>query len=170
MDMSGIELDSRMSEWMAKGHDRQGTVVPLWDLPTLAGAGALRSNVRDMLRFLAANIGDPETELERSMRTTHLPHEQISEQMSIGLNWHIRSAGNTTIVWHNGGTAGIRTFLGFDPAREVGVVVLTNSAHGADDIGFHLINRAVPLTPADAPTKRSEIMVAAEVLEDYVGE
>jgi hypothetical protein len=28
------------------------------------------------------------------------------------------------------------------------VVVLTNSAHGADDIGFHLINPKVPLAPA----------------------
>ena len=76
--------------------------------------------------------------------------------------------GNSTIVWRNGGTAGFRTFIGFDPAREVGVVVLTNSAHGADDIGLHLINRAVPLAPPTA--SRAEIVVAAEILEDYVGE
>ncbi len=170
IDMSGIELDSEMSEWMAKGHDLQGNVVPLWDLPTLAGAGALRSTVHDMLRFLAANTGEPKTELERAMRTTHLPREQISGQMSIGLNWHIRSVGNSTIVWHNGGTAGFRTFIGFDPAREVGVVVLTNSAHGADDIGLHLINKDIPLTPPKTPIKRTEIVIEATVLKNYVGQ
>ncbi len=170
MDMSGIELDSNMSEWMAKGHDQQGNVVPLWDLPTLAGAGALRSNVRDMLRFLAANIGEPKTQLELAMRTAHVPREKISDQMSIGLNWHIRSVGKSKIVWHNGGTAGFRTFIGFDPEREVGVVVLTNSGHGADDIGLHLINQDIPLAPPREPIKRTEIVVPARVLEEYVGE
>lgn len=170
MDMTGIELNSEMGKWMAKGHDRQGNVVPLWDLPTLAGAGALRSNVRDMLRFLAANIGEPKTQLEQAMRTTHVPREKISDQMSIGLNWHIRSESTSKIVWHNGGTAGFRTFIGFDPERKVGVVVLTNSGHGADDIGLHLINKDIPLAPPKAPIKRTEIVVPAKVLEDYVGE
>jgi D-alanyl-D-alanine-carboxypeptidase/D-alanyl-D-alanine-endopeptidase len=32
-------------------------------------------------------------------------------------------------VWHNGGTGGFGSFLGFDPERERGVVVLTNSTH-----------------------------------------
>ena len=53
-------------------------------------------------------------------------------------------------------------FVGFDPAKDVGVVVLTNSGHGADDIGFHLVNPASPLAPA--PTKRTEIEVAEEIL------
>jgi len=66
---------------------------------------------------------------------------------SIGLNWMIRKVGNAdTIVWHNGGTAGYRTFAGVDPARKLGVVVLTNSGGtGSDDIGFHLLNPALPL-------------------------
>jgi len=46
--------------------------------------------------------------------------------------------------------------------------VLTNSAHGADDIGFHLINQGMPLT--EPTVERVEIEVAANVLETYVGE
>ena len=36
--------------------DENGKVVSNWDIPTLAGAGALRSSAEDMLRFLDANL------------------------------------------------------------------------------------------------------------------
>lgn len=168
MRATGIELDAEMGNWVAMGHDEGGNVVPRWDMPTLAGAGALRSDVRDMLRFLSANMGEPSTALERAVRTTHEPRETISDHMSIGLGWHIMSVDNSRIIWHNGGTGGFRSFIGFDPDRGVGVVLLMNSAHGADDIGFHLLNPELPL--AEAPPERVEIEVATETLEDYVGE
>jgi hypothetical protein len=45
-----------------------------------------------------------------------------------------------------GGTPGYRTFLGFVPSRQMGVVVLTNSGRrGADDIGYHLLDPSSPL-------------------------
>ena len=171
MTMTGITLDGDMLEWMVEGHDQEGDVVPLWDMPTLTGAGALRSDVGDMLTFLAANTGPPQSQLERSMRDSHAVRKSINEQMGIGLNWHVRGVGEEEIVWHNGGTAGFRTWVGFDPAKGVGAIVLTNSAHGADDIGFHLINPEVPLAPAPvAPVERTEVDVVDSVLESYVGE
>ena len=168
MEMTGITLTEEMREWMAAGHDQQGDVVPLWDLPTLAGAGALRSNMEDMLTFLAANTGPPQSQLERSMRSGHKERESINGQMGIGLNWHVRSVGAAEIVWHNGGTAGFHSFIGFDPASGVGAVVLANSAHDVDDIGFHLINPAIPLVPA--PVERTEVEVAENILQNYIGE
>lgn len=171
MDMTGITLDDDMRAWMTRGHDQQGNVVPLWDLPTLAGAGALRSNMRDMLTFLDANVGAPSTELERAMRAGHEQREEAGGPgMGIGLNWIVQSVRDRRVVWHNGGTGGFRTFIGFDPDAEVGVVVLMNSTHGADDIGMHLVNPAIPLTPAPAPVaERTEIELPVETLERYVG-
>ena len=171
MEMTGITLRDATEDWMARGHDDRGRVAPLWDLPTLAGAGALRSNVEDMLKFLAANTGPPESNLERSMRTSHEIRKDMNPQMSIGLNWHVRKVGDSKIVWHNGGTGGFRTFAGFDPEKGVGAVVLTNSRHGADDIGMHLINPEIPLAPApEPPVERTEVEVAEATLETYVGE
>jgi CubicO group peptidase (beta-lactamase class C family) len=171
MNMTGITLEGDSRDWLAEGHDARGNVVPLWDLPTLAGAGALRSDMGDMLTFLDANTGPPESQLERSMRATHEVREDINAAMSIGLNWHITNVGDEKIVWHNGGTGGFRTFIGFDPVKGVGAVVLTNSGHGADDIGFHLINPEMPLAPAPPPTQeRVQVAVAEEILETYVGE
>lgn len=45
--------------------------------------------------------------------------------------------------------------------------MLTNSGHGADDIGLHLINNVLPLAPAPEP--RVEIEVARSVMQRYVG-
>lgn len=171
MGMTGIALEGEMLDWMAVGHNQQREPVPLWDLPTLAGAGALRSNVVDMLRFLDANLGPPASRLERAMRASHVVRESAGPDMGIGLGWHVRTAGDQQIVWHNGGTAGFRTFIGFDPDAQVGVVVLTNSTHGADDIGFHLLNPELPLAPAPPPPReRTAVTLAEPVLQRYVGE
>lgn len=170
MDMSAITLSSETEAWMVAGHDAQGSVTPLWDLPSMAGAGGIRSNMEDMLVFLAANIGAPESRLERSMRASHEVREPIAEGMEIGLNWITRNVGADRIVWHNGGTGGFRSFIGFDPESRVGAVVLTNSGHGADDIGFYLINSDLPLAPAPVqPAKRVEIVIDEAVLARYVG-
>jgi len=170
MESTGITLTPAMRRQLARGHDSAGNEVPYWDLPTFAGAGALRSTVLDMLDFVAANVGPATTELGRSMRASHEPREPAGGANEVGLNWHILTLGGDRIVWHNGGTAGFRTFIGFDPVRRVGAVVLTNSAHGADDIGFHLINDAAPLAPAPQPRpQRVEIEVERDVMARYVG-
>jgi CubicO group peptidase (beta-lactamase class C family) len=145
MTMSGITLSESMQDHLALGHGAGGDVVPNWDLPTLAGAGALRSTAEDMLTFLEANIGKPGTPLEEAMRLSHQPREDLGGAR-IGLNWITRAGEDVTVVWHNGGTGGYRTFAGFDPEAERAVVVLTNSSQGADDIGFHLLDPSIPLT------------------------
>lgn len=171
MDMTGIELRGPMASLMAKGHDPGGTVVPLWDVATLAGAGGIRSNVDDMLRFMAANVGEPSTGLERAMRDAHVPRETMNGPNRVGLNWITRTGDASRVVWHNGGTAGFRTFAGFDPEAEAAVVVLTNSGIGADDIGLHLLDRSIPLTPPALPefALREAVNVPPNVLERYVG-
>jgi len=169
MDMTAIELTPDMREWLVLGH-AEGRPVSNWDLPTLAGAGALRSNTNDMLTFLEANIGPPTNDLERAMRVSHAGIMEAGGGNDIGFNWHILSVQDDHVVWHNGGTGGYRTFVGFDPEKEVGVVVLTNSTASADDIGFHLLNDQIPLAAAPDPSEEPvEIEVSRDVLERYVG-
>jgi serine-type D-Ala-D-Ala carboxypeptidase/endopeptidase len=58
-----ITLTPAMRERLAQGHDKSLHPVPGWDLPTLAGAGALRSTANDMMPFLNACQGTRKTDL-----------------------------------------------------------------------------------------------------------
>jgi D-alanyl-D-alanine-carboxypeptidase/D-alanyl-D-alanine-endopeptidase len=166
MTHTSIALTPWMRDHLALGHDPQGKVVANWDLPTLAGAGALRSTTLDMLKFLDANLHPPRGTLGNAMALAQRERAPAMSGMSIGLNWLSMHVGADTMVWHNGGTGGYRTFVGFVPSRKLGVVVLTNSGGaGADDIGMHLLNSSVPLAPAPAPVPlRTASDVSPEVL------
>ena len=170
MTSTSITLSPQQRARLAPGHSSAGDTVANWDLPTLAGAGALRSNVEDMLKFLAANINGAKAGTPRIHDAFVARRPAGNATMDIGLGWHILKRPDRNIVWHNGGTAGYRTFTGFDPVARRGVVVLTNSAEGSDDIGFHLLDPSRPLATLPPRVQRTAIELAAEVLQRYVGE
>lgn len=170
MAHTAITLTPWMQEHLVLGHDEQGNVVPNWDLDALAGAGAIRSTANDMLKFADANLHPERGALERAMAFAHQVRAKAGT-MGIGLNWLSLYAGADTIVWHNGGTGGYRTFIGLLPSRKMAVVLLTNTTGaGADDIGMHLLVPSLPLTPKPAPVKqRVAITLPAATLTRYVG-
>ncbi len=138
-----------------------------WDLPTLAGAGALRSTTRDMLKFADAVTHRDRGPLGKAITFSIAPRRPTTiPNMRIALGWHVREVGGKTIVWHNGGTGGFRTFFGFDPASGAHAMVWSNTSSSVDDLGLHLIDPTVPRQPALA--QRNEA-VPAETLRGYVG-
>ena len=144
MKSTVITFTPKLKERLAIGHNSKGE-VPNWDIPTLAGAGAVRSTAEDMLTFLAANMGGKKSKLSAAMDMTHLERVSASKTTKIGLGWHIRENEKTRIIWHNGGTGGYRTFCGFIKDKKIGVVVLSNMNIGADDIGFHILDSSYKL-------------------------
>ena len=140
MDHTGVTLTPWMQERLAKGHSAGGMLVPNWDLPTLAGAGALRSTMNDMLKFARANLDSSGGRISMLLQQTHTVRRSVGKDMSIGMNWLIRSMNGRDVVWHNGGTGGYRTFIGFDTTRKIAAIVLANSGGiGNDDLGFELV-------------------------------
>lgn len=53
----------------------------------------------------------------------------------IGFGWITTTPpnGGPAFVWHNGGTGGYRTFIGFTKDRKAGIVALTNGADQGPD-------------------------------------
>jgi len=172
MSDTRVTFTPSMKERLALGHDDAGNVVSNWDIPGLAGAGALRSTVTDMLKYVAANVDPARSPLTAAIELAHQKrHGTDNPKLNLGLAWHILTTpfGND-ITWHNGGTGGYRTFIGFDPARRTGVVVLSNSNIGVDDIGLHFIDPRLPLAPAPVKVAHTEITLSPDVLDRYVGE
>jgi CubicO group peptidase (beta-lactamase class C family) len=141
MDHTAITLTPWMKQHLVKGHDQKGNVVSNWDIAVLGGAGALRSTMNDMLKFARANL-QTRGRLQQVMQRTHAARASAGNQYAfIGMNWIIRRLDGQDVIWHNGGTGGYRTWMGFDKQKGLAAVVLTNSAHGADDVGFGLFKQ-----------------------------
>ena len=170
MKDTAVQLSAGMQSRLAVGHDAALGPVLNWDLPTLAGAGALRSSTNDMLTLLSAFVGVTESPLAPQMKAMlALQRPTPSPGLRVALAWHVLTRNGNPLVWHNGGTGGYRSFMGYDPMQKIAVVVLsnTNTMAGVDDIGFHILDSAIPLTPARKI--RQEVPLDPKVFDGYAG-
>jgi D-alanyl-D-alanine-carboxypeptidase/D-alanyl-D-alanine-endopeptidase len=170
MKSTWITLTPEMEQRFAAGHSSDLVTVSRWDIPSLAGAGALRSSANDMLKFLAAAMGYSHTSLApafKAMLSVKRPTGQAFIDTAMG--WTIDTRGGSEIIWKNGGTGGYRTFIGYSPRTGVGIVALSNASTnaGADDIGLHLLDARFPLDVPEGSAR--ETTLSAKVLDGYVG-
>ncbi|MEX0642568.1 MAG: serine hydrolase [Pirellulales bacterium] len=167
MTDTNIKLNKSQQERLAPPYDAQLRPKKNWDIPTLAGAGAVRSTADDMLKFLKTNMAEDDKALTKSLQFAREKRHTMKDGGAIGLGWHLHGDGITW--WHNGQTGGYSSWMGIVPPIKVGVVVLTNTATDlTTQLGTELTQVAcgIPVAP---PAKREEFAVDAKVLESYVG-
>jgi CubicO group peptidase (beta-lactamase class C family) len=180
MQSTAVTLSPDLKTRLAHGHDEDGRPVPNWDLmEATAGAGALRSTANDLLTFLAVALGYDDHPLKPAIdaqlafpmreaeEAERHPLQRPEDRTSIGLGWHALDTELGRVVMHGGGTGGYLTFMGLNPARGCGAVVLTNmfKTPGAI-IGVPLLTGA-PLPPA--PKWRPAHAIDPTILDRYVG-
>lgn len=166
MHSTSIALSEAQKKRLAPGYDASLKPAKNWDFAVLAGCGAVRSSVNDMLKFLAANLELTDTPLKAAVRRMRSATKGIGvADLEIGMAWHVFTKYDARIWWHNGGTFGYRSFAGFTPAKSEGVVVLCNTFVDNDDLGRHILESRYP-----AATFHKEIPVDAAMLEKYAGE
>jgi CubicO group peptidase (beta-lactamase class C family) len=121
-----------------------------------AGSSTLYSNVDDMLRWCAANLGSGELEGRRILRAdTHAAmwspvignvHASIPRNGSVGLSWFIFRRNHTQIIGHMGQDDGFASLLLLVPERRLAIVSMANRSYdyaqfGLWDLHFKLIDR-----------------------------
>ena len=169
MKSTSVALSADQRNRLARGYDAGLAPAANWDFDALAGAGALRSTANDMLKFLAAAMDITDTPLKPAFhRMLSVNHATGVADLDIAMAWHIWRKYGSSIVWHNGGTAGYHSFIGFDPNAKRGAVVLCNTFFDIDDVGLHLIDPRYPEQKFEPPAP--EIKVDPAVLETYIGE
>jgi D-alanyl-D-alanine-carboxypeptidase/D-alanyl-D-alanine-endopeptidase len=168
MESTAITLSPAIKARLASGHSPALKAVPNWDMPTtFAGAGALRSTASDLLTFLEMALDMKESPLATALAATLATRRPTGKRdENVGLGWIIAKSGNDEMIWHNGGTGGYRSFIGFLPKAGVGVVVLSNTSTpmGVDDIGQHLLNPKIPLAPS-----KQHVTARTKLYDGYVG-
>lgn len=134
-----VTLDAVRRKRLAPGHDADGERATNWDFDALAGCGAVRSTVRDMLEFISAEVGLRQTPLSEAMRQTHVAQSPAEGGHDMALGWLIER--RTGAIWHNGQTGGYHACIVMDVERKLGVVALANTATMAvDRLSFDLMH------------------------------
>ncbi len=125
---------------------KKGAIQPLRDnwpfkdwVYTYGPAGGINSNVEDMGKYVQMQLGVTPLIQAESLAVMHSPHvlvggakkEQPKAIFELGmasycLGWIRQELHPSTLIWHNGGTSGCKTVVGFCPDAGMGIVVLSN--------------------------------------------
>jgi len=138
MESTAVTLTPEMHDRLILPFDRGGMPMKVWNIPTIEGAGALKSTVRDLLLFLRANFEERGTELGRALILAREAPSRIDRALAYqGLGWFLRP--RDLFYEHTGGTA-YSSYFGLQMDKEIGVVVLSNiSSHLIKYIGLRTL-------------------------------
>ncbi|UUO07790.1 serine hydrolase [Blastopirellula sp. J2-11] len=130
---TGITLNAEQQKRLASPHIAGGTPGHTWDFDALAGAGAIRSDVDDLLKFAQAQLDPPAGKLGAAIDVAWRVQQKPLDKndFAMGLGWHVARDGSTR--WHNGQTGGYHSSLFVSRKLDAAVVVLTNTATGEVD-------------------------------------
>lgn len=141
MTRSLVQLTPSIGPNTCMGHNI-GKIVGNWDTPeAIVGSGGLRSTIKDMTQFLAANLGLIESPISNLLKECHnkIINTDILDEYC-GLGWIISDAPQGEIIWHDGITGGFTNFIALDKQKEKGIVILTNSRkNGLRDFSFSIL-------------------------------
>ena len=133
---------------LAVGHNEYGGAVENWDMPAIAGTGALRSNINDMLNFAAANLGHVKTDLYPAMQLAHVPRISKGKDGQVTLGWTlVKGEDGDDYLWKDGTTGGYRSIMLLNRTKKTGVVILANTLNPINDIAYHILYSKTPLKP-----------------------
>lgn len=131
------------------GH-QNGSEIETPKVPeVIAGAGAFRSTVNDLLKYLSANLGLLHTKLDDAIALQHLiQHPNITANPMnyseyVALGWRVLTNLGTETLDHTGSINGWNANVGFIPTKQIGVVSLCScDLKNADtgNLGFVLLH------------------------------
>ena len=135
MTRTVLTISDKEKSLFVQGHDSERNPASSWEFQSLAGAGAIRSTVNDLIIYLKAQLGAAPKSLGKAMQLTH--QTTFSEKgRQIGLGWFSDEQG---WFYHNGGTGGFTSFAGFSRQNKMALVVLSNASVRVDALSQQLI-------------------------------
>jgi CubicO group peptidase (beta-lactamase class C family) len=147
LGMDGATLAGWSSDNIAPPLAADGSPGTNWTMNAFSSAGGIRGSLTDGLAFLRASMaacgeGDPVS--RANCRAQQPAGVSLGNGSEMGAGW-IRTPGpDGTAVWHNGGTGGYQSFVGFDPDRQRGIILLSNVSDFSelDRIGLDFLTAA----------------------------
>ena len=128
---TAITLTSAQHARLARGYgaDRQPALEDGPGFPAMAGAGAVRSTLNDMMRYLDFELGKANLPLNALLPVLHQPRHAAGGNGMVGLGWEMQERANgVKIIYKDGAMLGYSSFMVFSPSLGAGAVILSNQA------------------------------------------
>lgn len=138
-----------------------------WDFTSMAGAGAVRSTTRDMLKLCAAALGDDDQPIDKALRLAMEKRHGEPGEIGLGLGWHIARDGTTR--WHNGRTGGYSSSVFISRPARCAAVVLANTSNPSVDVVAEKVMQAALGMDVPPISVRKQVDVPLETLKTYEG-
>jgi D-alanyl-D-alanine-carboxypeptidase/D-alanyl-D-alanine-endopeptidase len=122
---------ARLAQGFAPNGQPANEVEFVRGFPAMAGAGALRSTLDDMMRYLDFELGRLDVPLRTLLPVLHQPRHAAGPNGSVGLAWQMRDGPNARIIFKDGAMPGFSSYIAFAPSHGTGVVVLSNQSRCA---------------------------------------
>jgi CubicO group peptidase (beta-lactamase class C family) len=133
-DPLGME-DATMEGWssnnIATPLDSSGGSSNYWNSKAFASAGALRGSILDGLSFLKSSMSacqSSDTIGRSNCQTQQSTGIQTYRNSEMGLGWNRTLENGRIVIWKNGLTGGYSAFIGFNPEKHIGIILLSNVA------------------------------------------
>lgn len=131
-----------------------GKPVQAWGFDdALAGAGSLWGSAGDLGRLVQAYLGHHQHDLKHALEDD-LRVLGAAGDFEITRVWHVARADGQPVYWHNGGTAGFHSVVGFRPDLGVGVAVLVSGDADPTDVALRALGVA-PIEPREVAVDES---------------
>lgn len=134
------------SKPIVQGHDTEGNAVEVSNFKAYTPAAGLKSNVQDLLLFLAAQLDEQRSDRQLFWSTHELRVITVEskDKRPVGgaYGWMLsplKKDASVDIFWCNGGTSGYRAFIAFEKKNKTAVVLLSNTSESVDQLGFYLL-------------------------------
>ena len=159
-----IELDAAQQTRFALPHSGSTTVKP-WRNPGLAGAGGLCSTAADLAVLVTALMTPGDSPLQAAWALARQPRAGLGWQ-KLGLAIMIDQHYGALTYWHGGATGGSRSYIGFSPDTQHGLVILfDNDTREAESIAADLDRPPAAASPA----RQTETPLPPEQAAAFVG-
>lgn len=136
-----ITLNADDSSNYAVGYNSFGRQVPYWDdMNAFKGAGAIKSNAKDMIAYGKNILNSQSSTLSSQIESClNITYENSDLKMASG--WIYQTIENNEVILHDGGTAGFNSLIVICKNKNVVLVLLFNNA--SSSFGLNYVNQIV---------------------------
>lgn len=147
LNSSFFAISAKQKHRLAPPHNSKGNATKNWEFAAMLPAGGLVSSGNDLVSFLQANLVRSPNRVSDAFEQVQESRIDLSERKFgrptwVGYGWFISTlnkATNQPVVWQNGATGGYRSFVGFVKDTQIGIVILSNSGNGVEEMGFEIL-------------------------------